>query len=372
MTKKILVWLSGWVDSAVCAYLLKKAGYDVTAWFMINYLAPEWEYCPTLEDIEVAKEVAKYLDIPFFTFDYIKEYEEKVLNYMYEGYKKWITPNPDIMCNSEIKFKVFLDEAIHLWFDGVATGHYARIVPPLNLPLAGETSLNPPPALGARLGEGFHLQKWIDQNKDQSYFLAGLSQFQLSKSMFPIWHLEKPEVRKIAEEAWLPNAKRKDSQWICFVGKVDLTEFLKKKIEHKPGDIVDTSGKILWKHEWVFYYTIGQRKWLNIWWLKDPVFVVKKDIEKNLLIVWTDKDAELYWNELFVKNMHFLSGEVDFPFKWKAKIRYRQKDQHVTIHKIEENKYKVEFEELERAIAPGQILAVYDENDFLVMSWVID
>lgn len=351
MPKKILVWLSGWVDSAVSAYLLKKAGYDITAWFMINYLAPEWEYCPTLEDIEVAKEVAAYLDIPFFTFDYIKEYEEKVLNYMYEGYKKWITPNPDIMCNSEIKFKVFLEEALHLWFDGVATGHYAQIF---------EKDLT------------FFLKKWIDQNKDQSYFLAWLSQFQLSKSMFPIWHLEKSEVRKIAEEAWLPNAKRKDSQWICFVWKVDLTDFLKKKIEHKPWNIVDTSGKILWKHEWVFYYTIGQRKWLNIWWLKDPVFVVKKDIEKNLLIVWTDKDAELYGKELFIKNMHFLSGEVKFPFKWKAKIRYRQKDQYITIHKIEENKYKVEFEELERAIAPGQILAVYDENDFLIMSWVID
>lgn len=364
MTKRILVWLSGWVDSAVSAYLLKKAWYDVTAWFMINYLAPEWEYCPTLEDIEVAKEVANFLDIPFFTFDYIKEYEEKVLNYMYEGYKKWITPNPDIMCNSEIKFKVFLDEALHLWFDAVATGHYAQIVkaPPASLP----------PHLRGIEGELYFLQKWIDETKDQSYFLAWLSQFQLSKTIFPIGHLKKSEVRKIAEEIWLPNAKRKDSQWICFVWKVDLSEFLHKKIEHKVWNIIDTSGKILWTHEWVFYYTIWQRKWLNIWWLKEPVFVIKKDIENNVLIVWTDKDLELYSDTLYVKNIHFLSWEVDFPFSWKAKIRYRQQDNNCTISKISDNKYEVKFQEKQRAIAPGQILAVYDENDFLVMSGVID
>jgi tRNA-specific 2-thiouridylase len=192
---------------------------------------------------------------------------------MYEGYKKWITPNPDIMCNSEIKFKVFLDEALHLWFDAVATGHYARIVetsilafnnkiPPIPnpfppgekgnidfftesfVPCEGKDKVNwVENSRESNLGYAwkadrgnfiYFLQKWIDQNKDQSYFLAWLSQFQLSKSMFPIWHLEKSEVRKIAEEVWLPNAKRKDSQWICFVGKVDLTEFLKKKIEHKP------------------------------------------------------------------------------------------------------------------------------------------
>lgn len=348
--KKILVWLSWWVDSAVAAYLLKKDGYDVTAWFMINYLAPEGEYCPTLEDIEVAKEVAAYLDIPFFTFDYIDEYEKKVLNYMYEGYKNGITPNPDIMCNSEIKFKIFLDEALSHGFDKVATGHYAQIIE--------ENSI-------------FHLKKWVDKNKDQSYFLAWLSQFQLSKSLFPIGHLQKSEVRKIALDAGLPNATRKESQGICFVGKVDLSQFLEKKIEHKIGNIVDTSGKILGQHKGVFYYTIGQRKWLDIGGLKEPVFVVKKDLENNILVVWTAQDMDLFQDELVLRNIHFLSWSVSFPFSAKAKIRYRQEDQICQIFPQNDGSYSVKFAEPQRAIAPWQICALYDGNDFLVMSGVI-
>ena len=357
---KILVWLSWWVDSAVSAYLLKKQWYDVTAWFMINYLARKGENCPTLDDIDVAKEVAKYLDIPFFTFDYRKDYSEKVLWYMYDWYKKWITPNPDIMCNSEVKFKVFLDEALEHGFDWIAMWHYARIT----------TSPQPYPSEERGQKVLYHLKKWVDINKDQSYFLSWLNQFQLSKAIFPIWYLEKSKVREIAEEIWLPNAKRKDSQWICFVWKVDLTKFLEKKIDPKPGLVKDTSWKVLWNHKWVFYYTIGQRKWLDIWGQNEAIFIVKKDIEKNEIIVWTNDDLELYDYKLYIDDFHFLwKNDFEFPLKAKSKIRYRQIDQDCTVYK-EKKWYRVEFSEKQRAIASGQICAIYLEDD-LVMSGVI-
>ena len=351
--KKILVWLSGGVDSAVAAYLLKEQGYDVTAGFMINYLAPEGEVCPTREDIEVAKEVAAYLQISFFTFDYRDEYEEKVLNYMYEGYKKWITPNPDIMCNSEIKFRVFLDEALELGFDAVATGHYARIVES---------------ALEWDRSHGYKLLKWVDTNKDQSYFLAWLSQEQLSKALFPIGHLQKLEVREIARKAGLPNAERKESQGICFVGKVDMKDFLQKKIPNSQGDIVDIHWKTLGKHKGIFYYTIGQRKGLEIGGLPEPIFVMKKDIKNNRLIVGYGKDEELFSDTLYIDELHFLADTKILPKKCSAKIRYRQIDQACEIRdRSHENglpgRYEIKFETSQRAIAAGQIIALYDGDE---------
>lgn len=358
MKQKVLVWLSGWVDSAVSAYLLKKAGYDVTAWFMINYLDENNPNCSTKIDLSVAKQVAKFLEIPFFTFDYRKDYEKKVLDYMYEWYKKWITPNPDIMCNSEVKFKIFLQEALEYKFDYIATGHYARI----------ERRMSE----NWQLKTYYSLLKWIDENKDQSYFLAWLNQFQLSKAIFPIWNMTKPEVRKLAHEIWLPNADRKDSQWICFVWKVDMNKFLEKKIKPKNGVVKDTKWNILWTHNWVYYYTIWQRKWLNIWWQKEPIFIVKKDIEKNEIIVWTKDDLQLYDDKLFIKNMHFLwENNFSFPLKAKAKIRYRQADQDCEIIKIDENNFEVKFLQKQRAIARGQICAIYLWDE-LVMSWVIE
>ena len=350
MKKKILVGLSWWVDSAVSAYLLQRQGYDVTAGFMINYLDEKNPHCPTREDIEVAKEVAKYLKIPFFTFDYQDEYEEKVLEYMYEGYRKWITPNPDIMCNSEVKFKVFLEEALELWFDKVAMGHYARII-------------------------DWKLFKWIDNKKDQSYFLAGLSQEQLFSSLFPIGHLEKKEVREIARKAGLPNAERKDSQWICFVGKVNMQEFLEKKIQHVIWNVVDTSWNILWTHKWVFYYTIGQRKWLDIGGQQEAIFVVKKDIIKNEIVMWNTDDIELYSSELYCNYPHFLNPDFqkkDFT-QWvevHCKIRYRQEDQKCRIFLEKNGNYRVKFETKQRAIASGQICAIYVWDEW-VMSAVI-
>lgn len=211
--------------------------------------------------------------------------------------------------------------------------------------------------------EYFHLLKWIDANKDQSYFLAGLSQDQLSRSLFPIGHLEKSEVREIARKAGLPNAERKESQGICFVGKVDMKEFLQKKIPNSIGDIVDTSGKILGTHKGVFYYTIGQRKWLDVGGMPEPIFVVNKDIKNNRLIVGYGKDDELFSDTLSIDQLHFLAEEKEFPQKSQAKIRYRQADQPCKVSKWDDGKYEVKFETPQRAIASGQIIALYDGNE---------
>jgi len=363
--EKILVWLSGWVDSAVTAYLLKEQGYDVTAGFMVNYRDETNPNCQTRIDKAEAKRVAEYLEIPFQVFDYVDRYEEKVLNYMYEWYQKWITPNPDIMCNSQVKFRAFLDEAMELGFDKIATGHYARIQPPI-----------PNPFPQGEKGD-FKLLKWIDENKDQSYFLAWLTQEQLSKALFPIGECKKPEVRDIARKAGLPNAERKDSQWICFVWKVNMADFLEKKIKPKKGLVKDTSWKILWEHKWVFYYTIGQRKGLDIWGQDEPIFVVKKDLEKNEIIVWTSSDLELYDDKLVIKNVNIIDNSplaplfsIEGKMEAKCKIRYRQADQNCEVIKISEDEYEVKFEEKQRAIARWQICAIYLEDE-LVMSGII-
>lgn len=225
-SKKILVGLSGGVDSAVSAYLLKEAGYEVHAGFMVNYRTDD-ENCTTKADLEEAERVAKCLDIPFSTFDFVREYEERIVSHIFEGYSRGITPNPDVLCNNLVKFDLFLEEALSYGFDAIATGHYAR----------------------STVREGrVRLLKGVDGEKDQSYFLSRLSEAQLEKAIFPIGHLQKTEVREIARNAGLPNAERKDSQGLCFIGKVPMREFLRERLPEKTGDIFDTSGKKVGEH----------------------------------------------------------------------------------------------------------------------------
>jgi tRNA-uridine 2-sulfurtransferase len=373
--KKILVWLSGGVDSAVSAFLLKEQGYDVSCGFMINYLDENNPgACPTLADLEEAKKVAEYLDLPFYTFDYRDEYEKRIVEYIYREYALGRTPNPDVFCNNLVKFDLFLEEALSLGFDGIATGHYARIASSPALLLkekgaehSGESLLNSSSLQERRLG-GEVLCKWIDPNKDQSYFLSRLSPFQISHAIFPIGNLEKSEVREIATKAWLPNANRKDSQWLCFIGKVSMKEFLEKKLEKKPGNILDTSGKVLGEHEGAFSYTIGQRKWIKVGG-GPALFVVAKDVKNNTITVGTEADLALFSCRCTLTDWIGTTPE-----EWKkygAKIRYRQEDQECQCRvDNEEWKIEIQFANPQRAITSGQICVIYD-GDMVLWSGVI-
>lgn len=351
--QKILVGLSGGVDSAVALYLLKQEGYQVEAAYMkcfsetVNIKGE----CPWKEDRLMAYRIAAQLDVPIQTLDFQKEYHEKVVDYIFDSYQKGLTPNPDILCNNEIKFKLFLEYAKENGFDKIATGHYAQVTEDK---------------------DGFHLLRGKDPNKDQSYFLAGLTQAQLSLAMFPIGHLEKPEVRKIATEAKLLNADRKDSQGICFIGKVDLKTFLQQKIKPKAGVIEDTEGNKLGDHQGVWYYTIGQRKGLDL--PSGPWYVADKNIKENKIIVAKESAPELYKNLVQLTDLHWLGQERALPLKAKAQIRYRQPAQEVKIltactpshsgakqgEAIESPcTHLAEFKEPQKGVASGQILAVY-------------
>lgn len=340
MTKKILVWLSGGVDSAVSAYLLKEQGYDVSAGFMINYMTED-NSCPTRVDMEVAREVADYLQIPFFTFDFIEEYEKKVLQYIFDWYQRWLTPNPDVFCNTWIKFDLFLKEALSYGYDWVATGHYARIQDVWD--------------------KQKNLLRWVDPEKDQSYFLSALTHIQLQKAIFPIGHLQKSEVRDIARRAILPNAERKDSQGLCFVGKVDFPSFLKSHIPSKKGFILDTRGTVIGEHDGAFQYTIGQRKGIGVG--GGPArFVVEKDVENNILIVGEEDDARLFRAECLLTQMNWL---VDYtPDVCEAQIRYRQKPQACRVISAWDH-IRILFDTPQRAITPGQVCALYDGDRVL-------
>jgi len=335
---KVLVWMSWGVDSAITAYLLQQQGYEVVAWFMKNYVSDSGN-CTTYNDAEEAIKVSKFLWIEIMSFDLQKEYNEKIIEYIYNGYQQGITPNPDVLCNSLIKFDVFLQKAMELWFDYIATGHYARI----------ET-------IKATKKTTYKLLRWVDYNKDQSYFLAGLNQFQLSKSLFPVWGYTKPEIRALAKKIWLPNAARKDSQWLCFIGNIPIKDFLLKKLPKKEGDIVDTTGKIVGKHEWAYFFTIGQRQGLK---LPFKAYVIKTDVKKNRVIVGDREDKQLFDKTIATTGRHWIRKSYTLPTKILAKIRYRQEPQEATLKRNKQKDIVVTFKEKQRAIAPGQTIVAY-------------
>lgn len=347
MPKKVLVGLSGGVDSAVAAALLLEQGYEVIAGFMKNYADESNPHCHTREDRDMALKVAHHLGIKTCViFDFRDEYETCIIRYIHEGYQQGITPNPDVLCNTVIKFDLFLHHGLSLGCDAVATGHYARITP---------------------TGTHYLLRKGKDNNKDQSYFLAWLDQKQLSQTLFPLGELTKPEVRAKAKALGLPNAERKDSQGLCFIGKVPMKEFLAKATTVHPGPIKDAEGNTLGEHQGALFYTIGQREGLGL--SGGPRYVISKDVTTNELIVGHEDDPALWTQEIIVKDRHRVMEVRALPLTATVKLRYRQPDQEVVISQKNEH-LMLHCTDPQRAVTPGQIAVVY-EGDEVVGSGVI-
>jgi tRNA-specific 2-thiouridylase len=388
--KRVIVGLSGGVDSSVAAYLLKEQEYEVIGLFMKNWhddsvtISNE---CPWLEDSNDAMLVAEKLGIPFQVVDLSVEYKNRIVDYMFSEYEKGRTPNPDVLCNREIKFDAFLKVALELGADYVATGHYCR---KSSEEINGETV--------------YKLIGGTDTNKDQSYFLCQVSQQQLAKALFPIGELTKPEVRKIATEQNLVTASKKDSQGLCFVGKVRLPEFLQQKLKPKEGVIVQipsdskiydreipvfnskeeelafnatkyaykiSDGKIVGKHQGAHYFTKGQRKGLAVGGTKEPLFVIDTDVIENVIYCGEGKQHKgLYRNTLFVKNeeIHWIRTDLTLKngeyMEVMSRIRYRQKLEKATIYKVKDGLF-VEFENPQSAITEGQFVAWYQNNELL-------
>lgn len=356
--KRVVVGLSGGVDSAVSAYLLKKQGYDVVGLFMRNWDSaanndilgnPSLtdDICPQEQDYLDALKVAEHLGIELHRHDFIKEYWDYVFTYFIDEYKKNRTPNPDILCNKYVKFAGFQEVAKSLGADYFAYGHYARVK--------------------EENGE-FFLLKGKDNNKDQSYFLSQLSQEQLSKSLFPVGELSKIEVRKIAIEENLPTAKKKDSTGICFIGERDFKNFLKNYIFSKPGEIQTLNGNVIGHHDGLMYYTIGQRKGLNIGgdnrFKNAPWFVIGKDLQRNVLLAGQGlNNPYLFANRVIVEDINWISPKkFTGVIECKAKFRYRQEDNTVLIKWLDDNLIEVICNKPVRAMTPGQACVFYDSE----------
>ncbi len=356
---KVFVAMSGGVDSSVAAALLKKQGYDLYGVFMRGWY-PAGIPCTWRDDRRDAMRVAAILDIPFYTFDFGKEYKKAVIDYMLKEYKVGRTPNPDVMCNKYIKFDLFLKKAREMGADKIATGHYVRHLE-TGFPLGNPVS---------------KLLIAKDQNKDQSYFLWTLTQKQLKYCLFPIGNYLKPEVRRMAEKFRLPVAEKPDSQGLCFVGEFKMEEFLKNYIKSKPGKIIDENGKIIGQHKGVEYYTIGQRQGIGVNAGK-PYYVVCKDLKKNILFV-AEKISEekFYKKEVLITDINWVSGNppaggLDLSKKYLGRIRYRQPLESCRIKITNSKKCCVIFDKPQRAVAPGQSLVIYGKNQMMLGGGVI-
>lgn len=375
-TRAVFVAMSGGVDSSVAAALLKQQGYEVTGVHMHCYNV---DGCAK-QDAEDARRAAEVLGIPFYVFDFEKEYKAAVVDYMVRGYKQGITPNPDVMCNKEIKFGLFLKKALSLGADYIATGHYVRLLKRKNI-LSSRPATRSlviaatrPSALRAKtMGHAlaapgvsgkniFSLGTARDKNKDQSYFLWTLTQEQLRRCLFPIGDYKKPEVRRLAKKFGLPNAEKKDSQGICFLGQVRLRDFLQRYIKPKNGHIVDINGNILGAHNGAYLYTIGQRGGLNIGGTSRPLYVAGKDVKKNIVIVAEGDDhPALYKQKIDLANVNFLRPMANkLPATVFVRVRYRQPPMKAELHKLKVNSYKLIFASPQKFIAPGQSAVFYE------------
>lgn len=352
MKKRVVLGLSGGVDSAVAAYLLKEQGYEVIGVFMRNWDSSlnndilgnptnNNDVCPQEMDYNDAKKVAEHLGIEIRRVDFIKEYWDQVFTYFIDEYAKGRTPNPDILCNKHIKFKAFLDYAMSIGADYIATGHYARI---------------------DHSKEQSELLRGVDSNKDQTYFLCQLSQNQIKDALFPVGHLTKPQVRELAIKLDLPVANKKDSTGICFIGERDFREFLKNYIPAKPGKMVDiVSKKVIGEHQGIMYYTIGQRKGLNIGGATAPWFVCGKNYDENILYIAQGDESEwLHSDGCLITDMNWILDGLEDEFHCQAKFRYRQKDNEVTVKKIDDTHVYVTFDKPIKAVTPGQAAVFYN------------
>ncbi len=343
--KKVVIGMSGGVDSSVAAIELKKQGYEVIGLFMRNWDSAlnndilgnpdlnQGNICPQEQDYNDAKKVCEKIDIPLYRVDFVKEYWDYVFTYFLDELKQGRTPNPDIMCNKYIKFDMFAKEAEKLGADYIATGHYARM-------------------------KDGKLLRGVDTNKDQTYFLSQVSKEQLKNVLFPIGEMEKPEVRKIAEEYGLVTAKKKDSTGICFIGERNFNHFLENYLPNQPGDVIDIeSGKKVGQHIGLMYYTIGQRRGLNIGGSKERMFVVGKDLKKNVLYISYGKTEYLVSDACLIESVNFNCDER--PTECTAKFRYRQPDNNVTLEYLEDGNIMVKYPQGVSAVTPGQACVLY-------------